>query len=440
MALLMRRWNATASASYARLVRNVRTALFVLVLLAFAMLVAWASSRAVARLPELPPRAVASSLHQPANVLANANAGQGMVPDARFAIGKKLFFDASLSEPPGTSCASCHMPEHAYSSVNGSENGVPRGSRQGHFARRTAPSLMYLRFVPRFHLEWEDEAEVPEAHGGFFWDGRVSSLAELVRQPLLNPDEMANPSFDVIAKKVEHAAYANELRAEFDAPFVTTESTIEAIGFCFEQFLTSRALSPFSSRYDDYVRGQGKLSQLEQRGLGLFKDLEKGACASCHRLDDTSAEPERSLFTDFGFDIVAAPRNRKLALSAQSFDLGLCERKDPKKHTEDPWFCGAFRTPSLRNVALRQSYFHNGTFSSLRDVVRFYAQRGTNPEAFYPHGSFDDLPEKYWDNVNTLIPPYNLRKGEPPTLDDAEIDALIAFLDTLTDQVIPPGQ
>ncbi|HEY4158045.1 MAG TPA: cytochrome c peroxidase [Polyangiaceae bacterium] len=372
------------------------------------------------------------------DVLAGNGAAAAAL-DARARLGQKLFFDATLSEPPGTSCAACHDPQHGYAGLNGSERGVPRGSRPGHFARRSAPSLMYLRFVPRLHVEWDDEAENPEARGGFFWDGRVSSLAELVRQPLLNPDEMANPNLDAIAKKLARLPYAGEMRAEIDRAFDTTESASEALGLCLEAFLTSRALSPFSSRYDDFVRAEGTLSPLELQGLALFKDPEKGACNSCHRLDDVSHEPERSLFTDFGYDVVTAPRNTKLALPVTSFDLGLCERPDAHLHTDDPWYCGAFRTPSLRNVALRQSFFHNGTFTNLRDVVRFYATRSTSPTTWYPDGKFDDLPERYWQYVNTTTPPYNRRPGDPPALDDAEIDAVVAFLGTLSDREILPA-
>jgi cytochrome c peroxidase len=391
-----------------------------------------ASARA---LPHLPPKAalLAATLPQPGPAPTAAPAFEG-----RSAIGRKIFFDPAFSEPAGTSCAACHDPDHGYSGVNGSERGVARGSRPGHFARRTAPSTMYLRFVPRFRIEWDDESDLPEGHGGFFWDGRASSLAELVRQPLLNPDEMANPSLDAIAQKLAKAPYAREIAAEFEGAFATTESALEALGFCLEAFLTSRALSPFSSRYDDYVRGEGQLSPLELRGLALFKDSEKGACNSCHHLDDTSTEVERSLFTDFGYDSVAAPRNAKLALPAGSFDLGLCERHDARLHTDDPWYCGAFRTPSLRNVALRPSFFHNGTFSSLREVVRFYAVRGSTPEAAYPHAALDDLPAQYWQYVNTTTPPYNRQKGDAAALDDAEIDAIVAFLGTLTDRQIPP--
>lgn len=100
-------------------------------------------------------------------------------------------------------------------------------------------------------------------------------------------------------------------------------------------------------------------------------------------------------------------------------------------------FCGFFRTPALRNVALKQSFFHNGIYHSLADVLRFYARRDTNPELFYPVvkgkvRKFDDLPRRYWANLNT-VPPFDRKPGDAPVITDTEIKGVLAFLDTLTD-------
>ncbi len=359
--------------------------------------------------------------------------------DPRARLGQAIFFDERLSRPAGTSCASCHDPRHGYAGNHGATIGVAAGSRPGHFARRNTPSVLYLRFVRRFQLEWDDEKEYPEASGGFFWDGRESSLSRLVRQPLLNPDEMNNPSEQAIAEKLRSSAYADALRLEFDGVFDTTENTLEALGLCLEAFLTSRKMSPFSSKFDDFVRGRAALTALEGEGLALFENPAKGACSGCHRIDPHSALPEASLLSDFGYDTVAVPRNRELPKNRApaEFDLGLCEHKDPLRHTEDPWFCGAFRTPSLRNVALRERFMHNGAFDSLRRVVEFYATRNTNPARWYPSHPFDDLPERYHGYVNRSTPPYDQAADEPPRLSDHEIDAIVSFLGTLTDRDIP---
>ncbi|HTB72136.1 MAG TPA: cytochrome c peroxidase [Polyangiaceae bacterium] len=400
------------------------------------------------------PPGTASSESSPTSVSATASTGASgpagpevvaAAPDAtqkanapldgRAALGRKIFFDGSLSEPPGTSCASCHDPAHGFAGNNGSTIGVAAGSRPKHFARRNTPSVLYLRFVPRFHFHWEEDVDLPDGAGGFFWDGRSDSLASLVQQPLMNPDEMNARDARQVDDKIAAAAYAAEFRQAFPGALDDPDAALAALGTAVEAFLKSDAMSPFTSRYDDYIRGRGALSPLEARGLKLFKDRAKGACDACHRLNEASPMPERSLFTDYGFEAVAVPRNRSLPANhdAKAFDLGLCERHD-HPHMDDDRECGSFRTPSLRNVAVRPAFMHNGAFSKLRDVVAFYATRGTDPKRWYSSGTaYDDVPQKYRENVNTSRVPYDRGVGEAPRLDDGEIDAIVAFLQTLTD-------
>jgi len=355
---------------------------------------------------------------------------------SRIALGRAIFFDPALSEPPGTSCASCHAPERAFSGNHGSLIGVARGSRPDHFARRNTPSLLYLRYVPRFHFYADDDAFQPSPFGGFFWDGRVDSIVEVVKEPLLGPNEMNNGDLAQIAHKIASASYADDFRREFGAVLGDPQATVTAVGRALEAFLTSDEMAPFSSKYDAYVRGQAKLTALEARGLKLFKDPDKGNCVSCHQFYSTSSNPERSLFTDFGYDAVAAPRNREISANAdpRHFDLGLCERRDERTPSNDKTWCVSFRTPSLRNVAVRERFMHNGVFKNLRDAVAFYATRATDPKRWYPSGvRFDDVPPKYRDLVNINSIPYNRRQGDNPALTDADIDAIVAFLTTLTD-------
>jgi cytochrome c peroxidase len=139
------------------------------------------------------------------------------------------------------------------------------------------------------------------------------------------------------------------------------------------------------------------------------------------------------MFTDYGYDAVGAPRNTKLRV--RDDDAGLCERKDGVNPTDDTRWCARFRTPSLRNVAVRKAFMHNGAFASLREVVRFYATRATNPDRWYPSGvAFDDTPPAYRGMINAVSVPYNRRRGDAPALADDEIDAIVAFLGTLTDR------
>jgi cytochrome c peroxidase len=354
---------------------------------------------------------------------------------ALVALGKKIFFDDRLSEPAGTSCASCHDPARAFSGRHGSRLGVPLGSRPGHYARRTAPSVLYLRYVPAFYYFEDDEALAPEPRGGLFWDGRVDTVAELVRQPLFNPDEMNAGTPRLVAGKIARGPYAKAFRAAF-ASASSPEAVLDGVGKAVQAYLTSDEMTPATSKYDAYVRGQATLTETERRGLEIFKDRRRGACVGCHRMTELSSNPAESMFTDFGYDAIALPRNRELPANRDgaAFDLGLCERRSTKLPSKDERFCAAFRTPSLRNVAVRESFGHNGVYKSLREVVAFYARRAVAPGRIYPTGKkFDDVPPKYRGNVNIYAPIYNRREGAPPPLDDADIDAVVAFLQTLTD-------
>jgi cytochrome c peroxidase len=311
------------------------------------------------------------------------------------AVGRAIFFDPSLSEPPGTSCAGCHDPAQAFAGNHGSTVGVALGSRPGHFARRNTPSVLYLRFVKRFHLRWEEDAALPDVAGGFFWDGRADSIVDAVRGPLLDPDEMNNGDAQSVAAKVRAAPYADALRRATGVDLADPDAALRAVGLAEQAFLLGDAMSPFSSRFDDFVRGQATLTQTEARGLALFRDHEKGGCDGCHRVHDNLPDPTRSLFTDYRYDSVGAPRNRAVPANRDPsrFDLGLCGRPIPALRGDVERFCGSFRTPSLRNVAVRQRFMHNGAFERLRDVVAFYATARTEPARWYPGGgAVDDVP------------------------------------------------
>ncbi|MEJ0098887.1 MAG: hypothetical protein WDO12_03770 [Pseudomonadota bacterium] len=198
-----------------------------------------------------------------------------------------------------------------------------------------------------------------------------------------------------------------------------------------------REFYPYSSRYDDWLRGTGKLSAQEMRGLKLFNDERKGNCISCHQSQiKEGAFPH---FTDFGFVALGVPRNAAIPANndANWHDLGLCGplRTDLAGRKE---YCGLFRVPPLRNVALRKVFFHNGQFHDLKQVVEFYVSRDLQPARWYGKDAkgkpqpYDDLPAEYRDNINR-DPPFDRKPGEKPAMNAAEIDDLVAFLNTLTD-------
>ena len=349
------------------------------------------------------------------------------------ALGRQIFNDPRLSDPPGTSCASCHDPATAYSSQNGSTNGLPRGSRRDHFARRTAPSLLYLRFVPSFRYHQEGDDPRVQPFGGLFWDGRVDTIRDLGRQPLLNPDEMNNRDGRRVAAEIAKGSYGAAFSRDFPTTLSDPDATLGAVGKALEAFLTADDMAPFSSKYDDFIRRRVALTAQESEGLRLFKDPAKGGCLGCHAFNEKVRDPVASMFTDYGYDAVAIPRNDQ-APRPKKPDLGLCERTDRSTPSDDPASCLYFRTPSLRNVAVRSAFMHNGAFRSLREVVLFYATRATNPRRWYRSGvPFDSVPAKYRGHVNVTSPPYNRKRGEAPALDAREIDAVVAFLGTLTD-------
>ena len=228
------------------------------------------------------------------------------------------------------------------------------------------------------------------------------------------------------------------MRRLFDAHvFDDPDRTLQAVGLAIQAYLQSDAMAPFDSRYDDYIRGHGELTPLETRGMRLFANPDKGNCASCHVFAPGASNPTRSLFTDYGYDALAVPRNRALAANRdpKRFDLGLCATARTKQWSDPSQWCGHFKTPSLRNVALRQRFMHNGVFGTLRETVEFYATRSTDPAHWYHGGApFDDLPAALRANVNVNSAPINRPVGTKPALDAGEIDAIVAFLKTLSDR------
>lgn len=356
---------------------------------------------------------------------------------ARAALGRQVFFDTRLSAPAGTSCASCHDPRQGFAGNHGSRIGVALGSRPDLVGKRNVPSALYAAYVPPLFFYQDDDAPAPTPFGGLFADGRVDTVAALARHPLLDPLEMHNRSEADIARKLRTAPYADGFKRAFGPDvFRTTAGALAALGAAMDAFLQSREMAPFSSRYDAWVQGRAQLSPQELRGLKLFKDPDRGNCASCHKFSETSSNPARSLFTDFGYDAVAVPRNRAIPANRdpRHFDAGLCATGRAKGWPDSGQWCGYFRTPSLRNVAARERYMHNGVFVDLRDVVAFYATRSIEPERWYKDGRpFDDVAPRHLGNVNVATMPYNRRKGMRPALDDADVDAIVAFLRTLTD-------
>jgi len=364
-------------------------------------------------------------------------------------IGQLLFEDPELSTPPGRACSSCHDPKRAFSGNAGSNiAAVAQGSRAGVFGTRNVPSISYAMFRPPFGFGREADGDFSgrdEASGGLFWDGRADTFQAQADGPLLNPREMNNADPASVVAKVRKASYAPLFLDVFGSNALSNEqSAYRNVGDALAAFQTTASFHRFSSKFDDYLRQGGELSREEARGFELFRDPEKGNCIACHAAKADSREPGDWLFTDFAFETLGLPRNRELPDNADpnAFDLGLCQRAGLAEklppHFDIRTLCGAFQVPSLRNVALTAPYGHNGVFATLREVVSFYATRDTQPERWYPKVAgklqpFDDLPPQARANVNREVP-YDRKLGQTPRLDEAEIDAVVAFLETLTDR------
>jgi len=346
--------------------------------------------------------------------------------------------------------------------------GGPLLSRPG---TRAVPSLTYLERQPSFAIGPDNEENenvslaqlvalsrdavrvrktAPQAslsaanmvpQGGLFWDGRADTLQDQALAPLLDPREMDGGSIDAVAGKLQHAPYAARLVQLFgasvwsDRRFTVSEALFAVARFQIEDV----SFHPYTSKFDYWLEGKARFSAGELRGYALFNDPAKANCAGCH-LDQPTRDGLPPLFTDHQFEALGAPRNAALAVNGDPafFDLGICGpyRKDLSGDTQ---YCGLFMTPTLRNAATRRVFFHNGVFSSLKQVLDFYAFRDSAPQKIYPQGAdgtvekFNDLPPPYRANVDVTDPPFDRKAGDSPAMTEADENDIVAFLNTLID-------
>ena len=248
------------------------------------------------------------------------------------ALGRKLFYDFTLSKDNTVSCASCHNPKIGFTDGLA----IARGFR-GALGTRNAPTLLNTAYSPVQ-----------------FWDGRAPSLEAQSADPMAAASEM-NQTHDVSVSKLEaDPAYRQEFAQAF-GPGPIDLLRIQKSLASFERTLLSG-----DSAFDKYQYGGDKqaLSPAAIRGLALFQDPKRGNCAVCHTIDATYA-----LFTDGKFHNIGAGVNGE----GDFTDLG---RFGSTKLATNK---GEFKTPTLRNVALTPPYMHDGSLSTLRDVVDFYA-------------------------------------------------------------------
>ena len=383
-------------------------------------------------------------------------------------VGQKMFFDTTLSASGKMACASCHDPKAAYGPPNNLavQLGGPKLDEAG---TRAVPTLRYKDYTPPYAdlLDNPDGISVPGPGGGYTWDGRAATLAEQAQIPLLAANEMANANAADVVAKLQAGSYVDLFRQAFgsqafanvDGAFTSARQALQAYQ------LEDPSFHPYSSKFDLYAGNKigGSLTAAEQRGLKVFADPQTGNCASCH-YQGAGLNGSSALFTDFSYEAISVPRNAAIPANADpaQFDTGICGplRTD---HPSAPGntFCGMFKAPTLRNVAVRTSFFHNGVMHSLEQVIRFYNTRDTMPEIWYPtvggtpkatpdagfptYGlittqyvggkvqKYNDLPAAFIANLDTQMPLDGRTAHSTPPMSEHDIADLICFLRTLTD-------
>lgn len=284
---------------------------------------------------------------------------------AKIELGKRLFFDPRLSGDGKLACVSCHVPGLGW--ADGRATGI---GFQGKALTRNVPSVLNAAY-----------------YVDFFHDGRAGSLEDQALGPLFNPDEMNATASQVIRT----LSGIPEYRQRFQEAFGTAP-TIEGVGKALATF--ERTLISKNSAFDRWVQGDDSaMSSRAQRGLELFTG--KADCTACHK---------GSNFSDDKYHNIGIP-------GSGTTDKGRFEV------TREPDDLGAFKTPSLRNVALTGPYMHDGSIKTLREAVKHYEEVDL------------DFP-----NLDPLIDHWGLT--------DDEVDDIVVFLESLTGEpvrVAPPS-
>ena len=348
------------------------------------------------------------------------------------ALGEALFFDTNLSKNRTEACASCHAPDAGFADPreNASGKAVSIGDDGHSLGDRNAPTASYARFSPPFGPSGKPGLY----HGGQFLDGRASSLEDQAGGPPLNPVEMGMPdAASVVERLKENEAYVAAFDALYGAKVLDDAKTgFAAMTKALAAYERTDTFAPFDSKYDRYLRGEAKLTDQEELGRVLFFSHQFTNCALCHRLN-AEGNQERETFSNYEFHNIGVPGNAAARAAADlapgGRDLGLAQNAslpEEEKAAQE----GRFKVPTLRNVAVTGPYMHNGVFKDLRTVILFYNTYNTknparhiNPETGLP---FD--PPEVAENISMK----ELETG--PALDDKRINALVAFLKTLTDK------
>jgi cytochrome c peroxidase len=344
-------------------------------------------------------------------------------------LGKNIFFDKISVPANKTACADCHGSSIGFTGPDEliNKHGSVYPGANGSFGNRKPPSAAYATFSPGFYYD----AATLSFVGGNFWDGRAtgerlgSPSAEQALGPFLNPAEHAVPDALAVLKIIEKSKYISQWKKVWGEKLrYSTQEEInlnfDRVGLAIAAYEGSSEVNQFSSKFDYYLKSVVELTSEEASGLELFNN--KGKCALCH-----ISIGKKPLFTDFTFDNLGSPINPENPVydyNPNFIDYGLggflLTRTDYSSMATENM--GKHKVPTLRNVDKRpdngftKAYMHNGVFKSLKEVVHFY---NTRDDGSWP------APEVS-ANINT-VQVGNLG------LSDAEENAIVAFMKTLSD-------
>lgn len=344
---------------------------------------------------------------------------------AKIQLGKQLFFDPILSNNKTQSCATCHNPQHGF--IDNRANSVKAAASLGDDGKslsdRNTPSAAYAKFSPKFHFDKKNQAWV----GGQFLEGRENDLAGQAGGPPLNPLEMNMPSKQSLIERFKtHSIYQQSFKSIFgDDIFNNTDKAYSAMAQSIAEFEKTKAFAPFDSKYDRYLLGKYELSDLEDLGRSLFFSNNNTNCSSCHQLNKYS-DSKGETFSNYQYHNIGVPINTQLRAKngVKSIDHGLLNNPQVTDKRHD----GKFKTPTLRNIAITAPYMHNGVFQELETVIKFYDKylnknRINNPETGKP-----------WEDAEVPETVNDKELLEGKKFNDRKIQALVAFLKTLTDR------
>ncbi|MFB3922102.1 MAG: cytochrome-c peroxidase [Terriglobia bacterium] len=259
------------------------------------------------------------------------------------ALGRRLYYDTALSVDNTISCASCHDPKFGFGDGHQFSDGV-----RGQKGDRNSPTVLNAAYYTTQ-----------------FWDGRAGTLEQQAEGPVQNPVEMAHTLKGVEQRLNADPTYKAEFKKAFGADVITYDMVAKSIA-SFERTVVSG-----NSPFDKYLYGGDKkaLSASARRGLEVFRNPKRGNCAVCHTIDEKFA-----LFTDNKFHNLGVGVKLNVNGETELTDLGRF------KVTNTEADKGAFRTPSIRNIALTAPYMHDGTHKNLKEVLDFYVGGGnSNP-------------------------------------------------------------